>query len=293
VKEVNCIGGLNDKRALLYAAALEQYSNHPIAESIVGKATASGLDFRTLTVTGLKELSGQGVMGYVDGCRVTVGSKELMSNIGLMQELSGIETEVHTQVYVSIDGCTPPMFCLFDEVRSDAVKAVKSLREDNVCSVMLTGDKAEVAKEIAEPLQIDEVHAELLPQDKLKIVDKLRAEKDGLVAMVGDGINDAPALAAADVGIAMGGSGVDVALESADVILVKDELVRIPYLQKLSRLSVKIAKQNITVSLGVKLLLGILGFFGLAPLWFAVAAGDDGVTLLLLLNTLRIPRVNT
>lgn len=293
VKEVNCIGGLNDKRALLYAAALEQYSNHPIAESIVRKATASGLDFRTLTVTGLKELSGQGVMGYVDGCRVTVGSKELMSNIGLTQELPGIETEVHTQVYVSIDGCTPPMFCLFDEVRSDAVKAVKSLREDNVCSVMLTGDKAEVAKEIAEPLQIDEVHAELLPQDKLKIVDKLRAEKRGLVAMVGDGINDAPALAAADVGIAMGGSGVDVALESADVILVKDELLRIPYLQRLSRLSVKIAKQNIAVSLGVKLILGALGFLGLVPLWFAVATGDDGVTLLLLLNTLRIPRLKT
>jgi Cd2+/Zn2+-exporting ATPase len=158
---------------------------------------------------------------------------------------------------------------------------------------MLTGDKAEVAKEIAESLHLDEVHAELLPQDKLKIIDKLRAEKGGLLAMVGDGINDAPALAAADVGIAMGGRGVDVALESADVILVKDELARIPYLQRLSRLSVKIAKQNIAVSLGVKLVLGALGFFGLVPLWFAVATGDDGVTLLLLLNTLRIPRVTT
>jgi Cd2+/Zn2+-exporting ATPase len=293
VKEVNCSGGLNDHRALLYAAALEQYSNHPIAESIVKKASESRLDFKSLAVTGLKEMSGQGVIGYVDGCKVTVGSKELMSNIGLAQELPGIETEVHTQVYVSIDGCTPPMFCLFDEVRSDAVKAVKSLRENSIYSVMLTGDKAQVAKETAESLQLDEVHAELLPQDKLKIVDKLRAEKRGLVAMVGDGINDAPALAAADVGIAMGGSGVDVALESADVILVKDELLRIPYLQRLSRLSVKIAKQNIAVSLGVKLILGALGFLGLVPLWFAVATGDDGVTLLLLLNTLRIPRLKT
>lgn len=210
----------------------------------------------------MKEVSGQGVTGYVDGCRVSVGSKELMSNIGLAQELLGIETEVHTQVYVSIDGCAPPLFCLFDQVRSDAVKAVKSLREDSIYSVMLTGDKAEVAKEIAESLHLDEVHAELLPQDKLKIIDKLRAEKGGLVAMAGDGINDAPALAAADVGIAMGGSGVDVALESADVILVKDELARIPYLQRLSKMSVKIAKQNIAVSLGVKLVLGALGFFG-------------------------------
>ena len=293
VKEVNCLGGLNDQRALQYAAALEQFSRHPIAESIVGKAAESGLEFKSLSVTGLKEVSGQGVTGYVDGCRVSVGSKELMSNIGLAQELLGIETEVHTQVYVSIDGCAPPLFCLFDQVRSDAVKAVKSLREDNIYSVMLTGDKTEVAKEIAESLHLDEVHAELLPQDKLKIIDKLRAEKGGLVAMVGDGINDAPALAAADVGIAMGGSGVDVALESADVILVKDELAQIPYLQRLSRLSVKTAKQNIAVSLGVKLVLGALGFFGLVPLWFAVATGDDGVTLLLLLNTLRIPKVTT
>jgi Cd2+/Zn2+-exporting ATPase len=293
VKEVNCLGGLNDQRALLYAAALEQYSNHPLAESIVKKASELGLKFKELAVTDLKEISGKGVTGYVNGCKVTLGSKELMQNIGLAQELLGVENEVHTRVYVSIDGCAPPMFCLVDDVRSDAADAVNSLRETGVHTVMLTGDKAEVAKETAAKLNMNEVHAGLFPEDKLKIVDKLRTERDGLVAMVGDGINDAPALAASDVGIAMGGGGVDVALESADIILVKDELVRIPYLQRLSRLSVVIAKQNIAVSLGVKLVLGALGFLGLVPLWFAVAMGDDGVTLLLLLNTLRIPALKT
>jgi Cd2+/Zn2+-exporting ATPase len=293
VKEVNCLGGLNDQRALLYAAALEQYSNHPLAESIVKKASELGLKFKELAVTDLKEISGKGVTGYVNGCKVTVGSKDLMQNIGLAQELLGVENEVHTRVYVSVDGCAPPMFCLVDNVRSDAADAVKSLRETGVHTVMLTGDKAEVAKETAEKLNMNEVHAGLFPEDKLKIVDRLRTERDGLVAMVGDGINDAPALAASDVGIAMGGGGVDVALESADIILVKDELVRIPYLQKLSKLSVKIAKQSIAVSLGVKLVLGALGFLGLVPLWFAVAMGDDGVTLLLLLNTLRIPALKT
>jgi len=292
VREINCLGGENDQRSLLYAAALEQYSNHPIAESIVKKASELGLEFNKLTVTDLKEIPGKGVSGCVNGCRVSVGNQELMKNIGLKQELLGVENEAHTRVYVSIDGCVPPTFCLVDEVRSDASEAIKTLREADTHTVMLTGDKEDVAKETAEKLNMNEVYAELFPEDKLKIVDRLRTER-GLVAMVGDGINDAPALAASDVGIAMGSGGVDVALESADIILVKNELVRIPYLQKLSKLSVKIAKQNIGVSLGVKLLLGALGFMGLIPLWFAVATGDDGVTMLLLLNTLRIPRLKT
>jgi Cd2+/Zn2+-exporting ATPase len=157
---------------------------------------------------------------------------------------------------------------------------------------MLTGDKTDTAREVAQELGMDEVYAELLPEDKLKILDQLKA-KHGLVSMVGDGINDAPALAASDVGIAMGSNGIDVALESADIVLVKNELVRVPYLQRLSKLAVSVAKQNIALSLGVKLALGTLGFVGFVPLWFAVAAGDDGVTMLLLLNTLRIPRLKT
>jgi Cd2+/Zn2+-exporting ATPase len=141
-------------------------------------------------------------------------------------------------------------------------------------------------------LGIDEVHAELLPQDKLSCIEHMRG-KEGLVAMVGDGVNDAPALAASDVGIAMGAHGVDVALESADVVLVNDELSQIPYLLKLSQKTMGIAKQNIAGSLAIKFALGALGLLGWVPLWFTVAAGDDGLTLLLLLNTLRLERLKS
>jgi len=290
VKEVNCLSQENDRKALTHAAALERYSRHPLAESIVRKATELGLEFQKLSVTGVKEVPGEGITGYINGCRVSVGSKELMKREGLSRELQGVENETHTRVYVSIDKCTPPIFCIADEVKSDAAEAVKALRDSGTQTVMLTGDRADVAEQVAKELSIDRFYAELLPEEKLKILEQLRAER-GLVAMVGDGINDAPALAASDVGMVMGGGGVDVALESADIVLVKDELKKIPFLQRLSKLAVRIARQNIAVSLSVKLALGVLGFLGLIPLWFTVAAGDDGVTLLLLLNTLRLPEL--
>jgi Cd2+/Zn2+-exporting ATPase len=156
---------------------------------------------------------------------------------------------------------------------------------------MLTGDRVQIAEEISGDLKIDETHAELFPEDKLRIVEDMKRKGTGLVAMVGDGVNDAPALAASDVGIAMGAGGVDVALESADIVLVKDELAQIPYLIKLSEKTMTIAKQNIAASLVIKVLLGALGLMGFTPLWFTVASGDDGVTMLLLLNTLRLEGV--
>jgi Cd2+/Zn2+-exporting ATPase len=292
VCEVNCSNQANDQKALRYAAALEQYSNHPFAQGFVKRATEQGHKISGLEVKNLKEVLGKGIVGYVGDCRVSVGNAEFMREEGIDLDIAAslIEDEKHTRVFVSIDRCTPPSFCLADRVRDDAKLAVKTLKDKGIYTVMLTGDKAEIAEEVAKRLGVNETHAGLLPEDKLEIVDMLKAEK-GLVAMVGDGINDAPSLVASDVGIAMGGSGVDVALESADIVLVESELTRIPYLQRLSKLSTKIAKQNITVSLGIKILLGALGFLGLVPLWFAVAAGDDGVTMLLLLNTLRIPRL--
>jgi len=199
--------------------------------------------------------------------------------------------DIHTCVFISINNSIVSAFCLVDDVRADAVEAVSALKGAGIHTAMLTGDRSSIAKEIASKLDMDVVYAELLPEDKLKILDEVKA-KHGLVAMVGDGVNDAPALAASDIGIAMGGGRVDIALESADIVLVKDALVMIPYIIRLSKVAVDISKQNIAVSLGVKVILGTLGFLGLIPLWFAVAAGDDGVTLLLLLNTLRLMKVN-
>jgi Cd2+/Zn2+-exporting ATPase len=290
LSEIHPFGGNDEKQALRYAAALEQYSNHPVAEAIVEKAQENGLEFRDSRVEKVKEVAGKGVLGYVDGVRVAVGTQEMMRDCGSDVQCLNQMPNRHVRVCVALNNSIVSTFCVIDDVRTDAIEAVKTLKAKGIHPIMLTGDETEIAKEIAEKLSISEFHGELLPEDKLKIVDRLKA-KYGLVAMVGDGVNDAPALAASDVGIAMGGAGVDVALESADMVLVKDELIRIPFIHKLSTMAVKIAKQNIAISLGTKLVLGALGFLGLIPLWFAVATGDDGVTMLLLLNTLRLIRI--
>jgi Cd2+/Zn2+-exporting ATPase len=280
------------EEALAYAAALDQYSNHPVAQAIVRRAAEAGIDLTKLKVTDVTEVPGKGIIGYVDGNFVAVGNPELMQEFGCdcKQAYEISESDTHTAVCVSVGKAGLASVCVVDEVREDALRAVKSLKESGVKTAMLTGDRAEIAKEIAQTLKIDEVHSELFPEDKLRLVEEMKG-KDGLVVMVGDGVNDAPALAASDVGIAMGAAGVDVALESADVVLVKDELAQVPYLMKLSGKTMGIAKQNIAASLVVKLILGALGLMGLTPLWFTVASGDDGVTMLLLLNTLRLEKV--
>ncbi len=280
-----------DEHLLGYVAALEQYSNHPMADALVRAASEEGFDFSKLQVHDVKEIPGKGMVGMVEGTKIAVGNKELMKEFSSNhQDFPDAIHDKHTCVYVSVNDCITSAFCLADDVRKDAIEAVEVLNRSEIHTAMLTGDRDSIARDIAGKLKMDNVYAELLPEDKLKIVDEIRA-KYGLVAMVGDGVNDAPALAASDVGIAMRGGGVDVALESADVVLVKDELMMIPYLQKLSKIAVRISKQNIVASLGVKLTLGILGFLGFIPLWFAVAAGDDGLTMLVLLNTLRLVKI--
>jgi Cd2+/Zn2+-exporting ATPase len=281
-----------EDESLTYAAALDQFSNHPIAQAIVRRAVERGIDLSKVKVTEVTEVPGKGIVGLVNDKQVAIGNLEFMKELGCnCTEAFEITTgDIHTAVCVSVGKVGLATVCVVDEVREDALKAIHLLKQQNIRTAMLTGDKESIAKDTAQSLGIDEVHSDLLPEDKLRIVDELKG-KDGLVAMVGDGVNDAPALASSDVGIAMGARGVDVALESADVVLVKDELAQIPYLINLSSKTMVIAKQNIAASLIVKLILGALGLLGLTPLWFTVASGDDGVTMLLLLNTLRLERV--
>ena len=283
----------SESDALGFAAAIDQFSNHPVARAIVRRAAERGIDISKFKVTDVTEVAGKGIVGYVDGNFVAVGNQELMKEFdcNCKEAFEISENDTHTAVCVSVGKEGLASVCVVDEVREDALRAIESLKKKGIKTAMLTGDRAKIAKETAATLKIDEVHAELFPEDKLQIVEDLKRQKTGLVAMVGDGVNDAPALAASDVGIAMGAAGVDVALESADVVLVKDELTQIPYLIRLSQKTMTIAKQNIAASLVVKMVLGALGLMGLIPLWFTVASGDDGVTMLLLLNTLRLEKV--
>jgi Zn2+/Cd2+-exporting ATPase len=283
----------SESDALGFAAAIDQFSNHPVAKAIVRRAAERGIDISKFKVADVTEVAGKGIVGYVDGKFVAVGNPELMKEFdcNCKEAFEISENDTHTAVCVSVGKEGLASVCVVDEVREDALRAIESLKKCGIKTAMLTGDRAAIAKETADTLKIDEVHAELFPEDKLRIVEDLKRQKTGLVAMVGDGVNDAPALAASDVGIAMGAAGVDVALESADVVLVKDELTQIPYLIRLSEKTMTIAKQNIAASLVVKVVLGALGLMGLIPLWFTVASGDDGVTMLLLLNTLRLEKV--
>jgi Zn2+/Cd2+-exporting ATPase len=293
VHEIRSVERPSDE-ALGLAAAIDQFSNHPVAKAIVRRAAEREIDISRFKVTDVTEVAGKGIVGYVDGKFVAVGNPELMKEFGCdckeAYEIS--ENDTHTAVCVSVGKEGLASVCVVDEMREDALRAVASLKKSGIKTVMLTGDREGIARETAMTLQIDEVHAELFPEDKLQCIEEMKARsaKGDLVAMVGDGVNDAPALAASDVGIAMGAAGVDVALESADVVLVKDELAQIPYLVRLSKMTMGIAKQNIAASLIIKLILGALGVVGVTGLLATVVAGDDGVTMLLLLNTLRLER---
>lgn len=274
---------IGEKDLLHLASHVEMHSTHPIAAAL---RAAYPSEDDGCVITDVKEIAGQGICANVNGKSVAVGNCALMESAGA----SWKECKNHgTIIHVAVDGTYMGHIVISDRERADAPAAIASLKNVGVSKVvMLTGDKRDVAEEIAAKMGITEVRSELLPQDKVAAVEGLLAKKAAgkSLAFVGDGINDAPVLARADVGVAMGVLGSDAAIEAADVVLMDDKLSKLSKAVKIARHTLGIAKQNIVFAIGVKVAVLILAAFGLAPMWLAVF-GDTGVMVLAVLNSTR------
>lgn len=285
--------GLNSEqkvsdRLLMYAAHAESYSDHPISKSL--KDAYSGV-INSACVTDIEEIGGHGVSANVDGVKVSVGNSKMMKKLGLNYEEN---VPVGTVVYISVDGIYAGYIIISDVIKADAAAAIKGLKASGVSkTVMLTGDAKAVADYVGRELGIDEIHSELLPGDKVAQVEKLLTggKSKEKLAFVGDGINDAPVLSRADIGIAMGAMGSDAAIEAADVVLMDDNPKRIALAMKISRKCLRIVYENIVFALVVKFACLILGAFGIANMWIAIFA-DVGVMVIAVLNAIRCLRVN-
>ena len=278
---------LNEEQLLHLAAHVESNSTHPIASAL---RDAYPSDNDGCTVTDVTEEAGRGVIATVNGHHVAVGNDCLMDEVGATWE--GCHTTGGTIVHVAVDGEYAGHIHISDEVKDDAPEAIASIKAEGVrrC-VMLTGDRKEAASSVANKLDLDEYHAELLPAGKVEQVERLLSEREGdaTLAFVGDGINDAPVLALADVGIAMGAMGSDAAIEAADVVLMDDRPSKIATAIRIARRTIRIARQNIVFAIAVKVAILCLAVVGLAPMWLAVF-GDVGVMVLCVLNATRVLR---
>lgn len=283
VKKINAENGFDEDSLLEYCAIAEAYSSHPIAKSLVA-AYKRGIDFSRLS--DVEEIGGNGIKACVDGKTVLVGNKRLMNkmNIDYTECL-----ESGTVAYAAINGEYAGSIVIGDVVKQSSKQAIEMLKKLGVSkTVMLTGDNESIAKSVANELKLDEVHFELLPDDKVRITESIleQSAKGEKVAFVGDGINDAPVLTRADIGIAMGGVGSDAAVESADIVIMDDDITKIPKAIKISRKCMRIVYENIYFALGVKALCLVLGALGIADMWFALFA-DVGVMIIAVLNSIR------
>jgi Cd2+/Zn2+-exporting ATPase len=278
VKEVRA-KEISEQELLCVAASIESFSNHPVALSI----RAACVDGGKYSVSDVHEIPGKGLEAFADGEKYYVGNASLMSDKGI--EYDKCEA-MGTAVYVAKDGRFLGYILIRDEVKPESPSAVKTLKSLGIGkTVMLTGDGESVARAVAEDVGVDEAYAELLPADKVERVETLLADGARLV-FVGDGINDAPVLARADVGIAMGALGSDAAIESADIVLMDDNPEKIPLAVKIARKTMGIVHQNIVFALGVKGIILLLGALGIANMWIAVF-GDVGVMVIAILNAMR------
>ena len=285
IKEVKAIGW-NETEFMQYLMAMEEQSTHPIAKAIL-EYKAEGEDFKAQDVS---EIAGKGLKGVVNGKTVLVGNKALMTanNINVPSETESI---VESIVLVAIDNQFAGYVVIADELKEDAKETITALHKVGIKNIMmLSGDKDSITQQVAKELNIENAKGGLLPEDKLNEVEILKKNPENKIAFIGDGINDAPVLAASNVGIAMGGLGSDVAIETADVIIQTDQPSKVVRAIKISRSTRKIVWQNIILAFGVKVIVLILGAGGLATMWEAVFA-DVGVALLAILNAVRLQKM--
>ena len=274
---------MDEEELIRLAAAAEKYSTHPIAEAI----RRSRQGWEEMEIRDCRETAGQGVLAMVNGRRVAAGNDRMMASEGAAFHdchLAG------TIVHIAVDGKYEGHLVIADVLKESAAEAVRTLKENGIRKVvMLTGDRKNAAEDIGKKVGVDEAHAELKPEDKVRHIEKLMTERNAeseTVLFVGDGINDAPVLATADLGVAMGAAGSDAAVEAADIVLIDDDPLKLAEGIRLARRTQKIVRENIVFSIAVKALVMILGAFGAVPLWLAVFS-DVGVCLLAILNAVR------
>ncbi|KJF40055.1 zinc ABC transporter ATPase [Ruthenibacterium lactatiformans] len=286
VSQINAVS-MKEAQLLELAAYAEDYSNHPISLSIK-KAYGKKIDHSR--ISDVQEIAGHGVRAVIDGKTILAGNAKLMDKEGIAYIPSNA---IGTVIYLACNGKYAGYIVIEDEIKADAPSAIKALKEVGVRkTVMLTGDADAVGKKVAQKLGLDQAYTELLPADKVDRVEMMlrQTTEKGKLVFVGDGINDAPVLARADVGIAMGGLGSDAAIEAADVVLMTDEPSKISAVVQIARKTIRIANENIVFALGVKILVLILGATGYANMWAAVFA-DVGVSVIAILNAIRAMRV--
>lgn len=282
--EESIAAGIPEGRLLELAAYGENFSNHPISFSLKKEYAKEIDDTRLADAT---EVPGHGTKLKLDGKELLVGNQKLMEVAGISCREA---TEIGTVVYVSYDGKYMGYIVISDEIKTDAPEAIKKLKASGIKNIiMLTGDRKETAQAVADKLGISKYYAELFPADKVTLLEKILEENQSKVAFVGDGVNDAPSLARADVGIAMGGLGSDAAIEAADIVIMNDEPSKIAGIMKISRKTLSIVKQNIIFAIGVKILVLILAACGKTTMWAAVFA-DVGVAFIAILNAMRAMR---
>ena len=284
--------GIEMNELLRLAAALEQHSTHPVAKALITYARELQIDWHKAVVAEVQEIAGHGLSGTVDGKAVLVGNTKLLQKWGIAYP-SGLDTEVDTIALVAVGGQYAGFVTIADEVKTDAQQTVTDLHRVGVRElVMLSGDKDAVVQKVIGALGIERGFGDLLPEGKVEKVELLRrGDSTRTVAFVGDGINDAPVLAAADVGIAMGALGSDAAIETADVVIQTDQPSKVATAIRISRATRQVVWQNIGLAFGVKLVVLALGAGGLATMWEAVFA-DVGVALLAILNAVKVQRMN-